>query len=185
MAYFMFDNRVYRVYDFLKDQANLKTLFEMPIIQEGFGMRAESSGDNTQLLSLLPLISRTVLSASSLRESGYTKSQFLIISALSLRDNLTMGQVAGFISSSKEQATRAVAPLVDHGLVERYVDPDNRTKIHIRLTEKGRDYVEQSNRCLVQNLHQTMQEKITVEEMLELKQCVETMIQILSKINEA
>jgi len=147
-------------------------------------MPTDASGDNTRLLALLPLISKTVLSASSLRESGYTKSQFLIISALSLRDNLTMGQVAGFISSSKEQATRAVAPLVEHGLVERFVDPDNRTKIHIRLTEKGKEYVAQSNRHLVQNLRRTMDEKITVEEMPELKQCVETMIQILSKLNE-
>ena len=148
-------------------------------------MQRESSGDNTQLLALLPLISKTVISASSLRESGYTKSQFMIISALSLQDNLTMGQVAGYISSSKEQATRAVAPLVEHGLVERYVDPENRTKIHIRLTEKGMDYVEQSNRRFVKNLHRTMKEKITPEEMLELKQCVETMIQILSKVENA
>lgn len=148
-------------------------------------MQRESSGDNTQLLALLPLISKTVISASSLRESGYTKSQFMIISALSLQDNLTMGQVAGYISSSKEQATRAVAPLVEHGLVERYVDPENRTKIHIRLTEKGMDYVEQSNRRFVKNLYRTMKEKITPEEMLELKQCVETMIQILSKVENA
>jgi len=148
-------------------------------------MQRDSSGDNTQLLALLPLISKTVISASSLRESGYTKSQFLIISALSLNDNLTMGQVAGYISSSKEQATRAVAPLVEHGLVERFVDPENRTKIHIRLTEKGMAYVGQSNQRFVKNLHRTMKEKITSEEMLELKQCVKTMIRILSKLNEA
>ena len=147
-------------------------------------MQTGSAGDNTELLALLPLISKTVLAASSLREAGYTKTQFLIITALSHRENLTMGQVAGFISSSKEQATRAVSPLVDHGLVERYTDPNNRTKVHIRLTETGRNYVEQGNRRFVQNLHKMMREKITLEEMTELKGAVEIMIRILSKLDD-
>lgn len=148
-------------------------------------MTSESFCDNTQLLTLLPLISKTVLSASDLRSAGYTKSQLLILTALTRRDNLTMGKVAGFISSSKEQATRSVAPLVEHGLVERYVDPENRTKIHIRLTETGKAAMEQSQKNFVHNLHQILQERITDEEMTELKTAVETMIRILSKVEDA
>jgi len=148
-------------------------------------MKQEYLDDDIRLLALLPLINRTILSASRIREFGYTKTQLTIFAALTLRESLTMSQVSGYISSSKEQATRAVAPLVDEGLVERFVDPENRTKIHIRLTEKGMAYVGQSNQRFVKNLHRTMKEKITSEEMLELKQCVKTMLRILSKLNEA
>lgn len=147
-------------------------------------MTKESSGDNTQLLALLSLISRTVVSASDLREFGYTKTQFLIIAALSSRGDLTMKQVAGYISSSKEQATRAVAPLVDEGLVERYVDPVNRTRIHVRLTQKGCELMNAYKAHLFQNLQAMMGDKVTKEEKLELKQAVETIIRVLSKINE-
>jgi len=148
-------------------------------------MTSESLCDNTQLLALLPLISKTVLSASGLREAGYTKSQLLILTALFRRGDLTMGQVAGFISSSKEQATRAVAPLVDHGLVERYVDPENRTKIHVRLTETGKASMAQNNRKFVHNLYQLLREHISDDEMRDLKAAVETMIRILSKLEDA
>lgn len=147
-------------------------------------MAQESSGDNTQLLALLPLISRTVVSASDLREFGYTKSQFLIIAALSSRGDLTMKQVAGYISSSKEQATRAVAPLVDEELVERYVDPVNRTRIHVRLTQKGCALMNAYKTHFFRNLQALMSDKVSTEEQLELKQAVETMIRVLSKLHE-
>ena len=147
-------------------------------------MTSESLCDNTQLLALLPLISKTVLSVSNLRQAGYTKSQLLILSVLSRRDDLTMGQIAGVLSSSKEQATRAVAPLVDSGLAERYVNPENRTKIHVRLTETGKASMARNNESFVHNLYLLLKEHISDEEMTELKAAVETMIRILSKIED-
>jgi len=146
-------------------------------------MAQESSGDNTQLLALLPLVNKTVVSAIGLKEFGYTKSQLMIFSALTRYDNLTMSQVAGYISSSKEQATRAVAPLVDDGLIERYVDPENRTRIHIRLTEKGHSFSSHYKARFFAHLQKMMHDKISYEEMIELKQAVETMIRILSKLD--
>jgi len=147
-------------------------------------MTSESICDNTQLLTLLPLINKIALSASDLRKAGYTKSQLLILTALFHRENLTMGKVAGFLSSSKEQATRAVAPLVDSGMVERYVDPENRTRIHIRLTDTGRSNMEQCNKKSIHNLYLLFRERISDEEMTELKAAVETMIRILSKVED-
>jgi len=145
-------------------------------------MTRDTSSDNSQLLALLPLINKTISSAAGMKEFGYTKTQFYIFSALSRKGNLTMSQVASFISSSKEQATRAVAPLVDHGMVERYVDPENRTKVHIRLTEDGIVFMEEYKQHFFINLQSMMREKITQEEKLELKQAVEVMIRILSKL---
>lgn len=146
-------------------------------------MARVSPDDNSQLLSLFPLVNKTVVSAISLKEFGYTKTQLMIFAALGKYENLTMSQVAGYISSSKEQATRAVAPLVDDGLMERYVDPENRTRIHIRLTPKGESFSQHYKSRFFENLKKMMRDKITQEEMLELKQAVETMIRILSKLN--
>lgn len=146
-------------------------------------MTQESSGDNTQLLTLLPLINKTVVSATELKEFGYTKSQFIIFSALTRCGDLTMSQVASYISSSKEQATRAVAPLVDDGLVERYIAPENRTRIHIRLTNKGSEFMNQCKNRFHQKIQLLMDDKITPEEKEDLNQAIETLIRILSKFN--
>jgi len=147
-------------------------------------MTSESFCSNTQLLELLPLLSKTVLSVSDLRKAGCTKSQMLILNALSRRGNLTMGKVASFLSSSKEQATRAVAPLVESGIVERYTDPENRTRIHIQLTETGKALMEQNNKNFVHNLYQHLKERITDEEMLELNAAVDAMVRILTKVED-
>lgn len=79
----------------------------------------------------------------SKKQFGFTKSQLLVFLALRSCESLTMTQTAEHLSSSKEQATRVVSPLVDGGYVERHVDTDNRTKIHIRLTDKGSTYIEE------------------------------------------
>jgi len=142
-----------------------------------------SSSDNTQLLALLPLLNKAISSAAGFKDFGYTKTQLFIFTALSSRDNLTMSQVASYISSSKEQATRAVAPLVEDGMVERYVDPDNRTKIHIRLTEAGTTFMENYKSHFMQNLQDLFRKKLSNEEKMELKQSVEAMIRILAKLD--
>jgi len=145
-------------------------------------MTENPSDDNSQLLALLPLISKTVVSAADLKEFGYTKSQLMIFAALYRSGNLTMSQVSKYISSSKEQATRAVAPLVDDGLLERYVDPQNRTRVHIRLTALGLKQIEVYKTHIFEKLKIHMRKSLTQEEMLELRQSVESMIRILSKL---
>ena len=97
----------------------------------------ENGWEESSLLTVLPLIQRLILSSINREKFPFTKTQLSIFALLSSRDSLTMKEVAGYISSSKEQATRAVAPLVDAGYVERFVDPSNRTWIHIRLTPDG------------------------------------------------
>lgn len=146
-------------------------------------MTQGSADDSTQLMMLLPLINRTIVSAMGIRELGYTKTQLYIFIALARCENLTMTQVAGYISSSKEQATRAVAPLVDDGLIERYTDPENRTRIHIRMTEKGFAFMEQCKIRFHNTLRTHMENNITAEDREELNQAIETIIRILSKFN--
>lgn len=70
-----------------------------------------------------------------------TKVQFLLLTALISYGQMNMSQTALCISSSKEQATRIVAPLVDAGLLERFYDKTNRRAVYIRLSEKGMSFM--------------------------------------------
>lgn len=45
------------------------------------------------------------------------------------------------INTSNEQATRAVAQLVDMGFIERNHQPDNRRVVNISLTEKAESFL--------------------------------------------
>ena len=146
-------------------------------------MEMEIPHDDTIMLQLQPLIIKAVLSNYDMKEFGYTKSQLLIFSALLLRKELTMSQVAEFIGSSKEQATRAVAPLAEDGLVKRYIDPENRTRIHIRLTKQGKHFIMQYQKGFCNNFNRVLDQTITPEEKLELYKSVQSVVHILNKLS--
>ena len=79
------------------------------------------------LLLLLPLLSRFLTPPAHL-SARLTKTQLLIVTALSYHESFHMSQLAAYLSFSKEQATRAAAPLVEAGLVERFAQSENRTE---------------------------------------------------------
>lgn len=147
-----------------------------------FPMKEEMPLDGALLLQLQPLLAKVVMTNYGFKEFGYTKSQFQVFFALLLRQELTMSQVAGFIGSSKEQATRAVAPLAEDGLVERYIDPQNRTRIRIRLTEQGKSIIAQCRNRFVSNLDKALNKSVTPEEKEELFQATQSLIRILNKL---
>ena len=146
-------------------------------------MKEEAVLNGTQLLQLQSLLRKTVISNHGLKCLGYTKSQLEVFFALLLRRELTMTQVAGFIGSSKEQATRAVAPLVDDGLVERYIDTENRTRIHIKLTNAGKEFIGKWRDAFCQNLDESLDRSLTPEEKEELFRSMGSVIRILSKLD--
>lgn len=158
-------------------------MYDFCKLGKGAVLMQESFDDSTQLLMLLPLINKTIVSAIDIKELRYTKTQLYICLALARYENLTMSQVAKSISSSKEQATRAVAPLVDDGLIERYTDPENRTRIHVQLTQKGKDFMEHCKIRFRNILQSHMEQNITAEDREELSNAIETLIRILSKFN--
>lgn len=139
-------------------------------------------GADLPLLAVLPLIHRLVLSSGERTKAIHTKTQLIIFIILSVRESLTMTEIAGYISSSREQATRAVAPLVDAGYVERYTDLRNRTRIHIRFTEAGKAYWEEHREGIRTVIEQRLKESLSEEECLELEQAASTMIRLLRKI---
>lgn len=142
----------------------------------------DSHVEDLPLLAVLPMIHRLVLSSGERSKAIHTKTQLIIFIILSVRKSLTMTEIASYISSSREQATRAVAPLVDSGYMERYVDPQNRTHIHIRLTDAGRTYWEERRERMRGIIDQRLKDSLSPEECTELERAATTMIGLLRKI---
>ena len=134
------------------------------------------------LLAALPLMQKLILSSFNRETFSFTKTQVTIFAVLCSKGSLTMKEVAAYIASSKEQATRAVAPLVDAGYVERYTDPENRTRIHIRLTSAGEAFMEERRAEFRANIARRLDAYITQEERQRLSDSLETVIAILSKV---
>lgn len=145
-------------------------------------MRISEGDRDFSLLRLMPMIQKVILSCWDREKYPYTKSQLTLIMALLHKESLTMKEAASYISSSKEQATRAVAPLVDKGLMERYTDPANRNYVHIQLTDTGRTLVLEMLDGLYDNINKLLDQAISNEEKLALRDSLTESIRILNKV---
>ena len=134
------------------------------------------------LLAAVPMMQRIVYSCRDKSRFPYTRTQLYIFTMLSLRGSVTMKQVAEFISTSREQATRAVAPLVDDGYVERYTLPDNRLHVHLRLTEKGQAYFSQLVDDLSSRINDKLDQLLSDDDKADLKSAVHTIIRVLGNV---
>ncbi len=66
-------------------------------------------------------------------------AQRKLMSAIGAREPATLGEVADAVGRGAPAVSRAVDTLVRAGLVERTQDPDNRRRLALRLSERGRD----------------------------------------------
>lgn len=133
------------------------------------------------LLEMMPMYHKLVLDKLEKKAVHITRSQFFILLALMSNDMLNMTQIAAYIASSKEQATRAVAPLVDVGYVERFHDEHNRKLVLIHLTPAGRAYLHETKEQLRQSLEQKF-EKLPPQEQADLTLALQTILRILKKM---
>ena len=134
------------------------------------------------LLHLLPLLQRNIDLSETHKKFGVTKSQLFIILVLHFRENATMSEIARYISSSKEQATRAVAALYDNGLIERYEDPSNRTHVYIRLTEAGKAHMRRLIQEFCSEISARLTSSLEDDDIQKLNSAVQTAVEILSKV---
>ena len=135
------------------------------------------------LYEMYPLSRKLVFDTFNLKNSILTRTQQIILLALSLSKTLTMSQLAQKINTSNEQATRAVAQLVTMDFVKRNQDTKNRRIIHISLTDKAIKFMENTKNNIMDELLIKF-ERISDEEMLAFKQAVSQIINVL-KITES
>lgn len=134
------------------------------------------------LLRLIPLTNMIVDIHEMAKEYDLTKSQLIFMTALYYRGRLHMKKIAEYLSSSKEQATRAVAPLVDKGLVKRLEDGENRTHVFVTLTETGTVMMHRLLESVRSEIGPKLRRSLTEEEMAQLTESVHNVVTLLRKI---
>jgi DNA-binding MarR family transcriptional regulator len=71
------------------------------------------------------------------------RARRILLSAVASNEPATLNQVAKTIGRGAPAVSRSVDALVRVGLVERAADPDNRRRLAMRLTQAGRDVLQQ------------------------------------------
>lgn len=133
------------------------------------------------LYEMYPLSRKLVFDTFNLKNSILTRTQQIILLALSLNKTLTMSQLAEKINTSNEQATRAAAQLVEMDFVERKQDTKNRRIINISLTEKAMNFLQNTKNNIMDELLKKF-ERISDDEMLSFRQAVSQIINVLKII---
>ena len=141
----------------------------------------ETEEPRLSMLRALPLMHRLLRLIFVGERERFTKTQFYILITLFHRAPLTMTQIGRMIGANKEQATRAVAPLVDDGLVQREVSSRNRTKVYVSLTENGRTLVPELLERCSEKLDAYLGERLTPQEQEALRIHLEESAALLEK----
>lgn len=76
--------------------------------------------------------------------SSVTPRQIEVLTFLSKREHLSVGEVATALGVSSAAATKAIARLERKGLVTRSVDMMDRRCVNVRITRTGNDAVRQA-----------------------------------------
>ena len=122
-----------------------------------------------------------LINSIDLKELKLTKTQISVLFALIHRDSLSMTQLAQHTAISREQATRAVTPLVDLGYVERFQDPSNRKLVLVHLTDQGEAFLTDET-LRIGNKIQASAGSLSPEEEEKLKTSIETILEIMKKL---
>lgn len=135
------------------------------------------------LFEIFPICQRLLLNSIDLHSIEFTRTQMLILFSLSSRDRLNMSQLSAYIASSKEQTTRAVAPLVKHGFVERFRSEENRKKVYVQLTPKGEELIQKEQMLVKQRLSAQFQ-SLSLNDQEIFQESVENILRLLKKLEE-
>ena len=135
----------------------------------------------TSLFEILSVCQKIILNSLDIKNLNLTKTQLFILMALMRNQSLNMSQISIYIASSQEQATRAVAPLVTSGLLERFYDESNRKLVLVRLTEMGKEFIRAKKQFISKHLLDCF-DVLTGQDEDELLDALERTLKILNTV---
>ena len=138
--------------------------------------------DVSALFEIFPICQKFLLNTIDIPSMDLTKTQILILFALSGGRSLNMSQLSSYLASSKEQATRAVSPLVKDEYVTRFRSDENRKMVYVKLTEKGNQLILQE-KALVKEYLSKRFESLSKEDQELFHQSLSNILTILKKID--
>ena len=137
--------------------------------------------DVSALFEIFPICQKFHLNTIDIPSMDLTKKQKLILYALSGGRSLNMSQLSSYLASSKEQATRAVSPLVKDEYVTRFRSDENRKMVYVKLTEKGNQLILQE-KALVKEYLSKRFESLSKEDQELFHQSLSNILTILKKM---
>lgn len=135
------------------------------------------------LFEIFPICQRLLLNSIDLHSVEFTRTQMLVLFSLSSGKRLNMSQLSAYIATSKEQATRAVAPLVTHGFLERFRSEENRKKVYVQLTKKGEELIRQEQLLVKQRLSTQFQNLSAADQEI-FQESVDNILRLLRKLED-
>jgi DNA-binding MarR family transcriptional regulator len=123
------------------------------------------------LNELYPLCRQIVYESFDKQEKKITRTQQIILITMVTTDVMSMSELARSICTSNEQATRAVAQLVDMNFIKREQNRSNRRIINISLTDEAKDYLKLVDKVLKAEL----MAKLEIVSDEEAKQLIESL----------
>lgn len=118
------------------------------------------------------------------RREELTKTQADVMFGLAVFGGMNMSQMSEHLAVSREQASRAVGPLVEMGLVERSRNPEHRRLVEIALTEAGRREVVRRNAMVIEDVRGCIS-RLSDEDRRALIEASDTAERMIRKLWEA
>lgn len=84
-----------------------------------------------------PFVRKAFRNLVSIKDVPISMTQLTCLNILEKNGTMSMSELADDLNMSNQQLTKVVDALVDFQMVERCVDPGNRRKINVKLTEHG------------------------------------------------
>ena len=137
--------------------------------------------DVSALFEIFPICQKFLLNTIDIPSMDLTKTQILILFALSGGRSLNMSQLSSYLASSKEQATRAVSPLVKDEYVTRFRSDENRKMFYVKITDKGNQLILQE-KALVKEYLSKRFESLSKEDQELFHQSLSNILTILKKM---
>ena len=111
----------------------------------------------------------------------FTKSQIDVLMILGIFGTLNMTQVSECLAASKEQASRAVAPLVERGLVKRERNSERYRVVDVSLTEAGKRFLEDERRRHAERLRERLS-SVSTEDREKLVRASKAALEVLVRL---
>ena len=137
--------------------------------------------DVSALFEIFPICQKFLLNTIDIPSMDLTKTQILILFALSGGRSLNMSQLFSYLQSFKAQPKRSVSQLVKDEYVTRFRSDENRKMVYVKLTEKGNQLILQE-KALVKEYLSKRFESLSKEDQELFHQSLSNILTILKKM---
>ena len=137
---------------------------------------------SNKLLKLLPYwhfnVERRIKQKNEL---NITYESYYCLLGLTKVSSLTMKEIATDFYFGKQQTTRIINQLLEHGFVEKVVSQQDKRVTHVSITENGRMYLKK-NPFDTTDLKEDLSRRLTQKDMKEFNESLDVLLKIFKKL---